>query len=138
MDVRTMSHDLFSTRFGEDGKANTLARTDYKEPPIVCWTNSSGDGVATTIDASYYKGQGIRQGIEREYIAGGKIGWHIIRRLTPLECARLQGFPDWWTDGVEGSDSNIYKMWGNGIALPCAADVLGRIAKELKGETNHD
>lgn len=54
---------------------------------------------------------------------------YIVRRLTPLECCRLQGFPDWWEDGVEGSDSARYKMWGNGIALPCAADVLGRIAK---------
>lgn len=53
---------------------------------------------------------------------------YIVRRLTPLECCRLQGFPDWWEDGVEGSDSARYKMWGNGIALPCAADVLGRIA----------
>lgn len=55
---------------------------------------------------------------------------YIVRRLTPLECCRLQGFPDWWEDGVIGSDSARYKMWGNGIALPCAADVLGRIAKE--------
>lgn len=54
---------------------------------------------------------------------------YIVRRLTPLECCRLQGFPDWWEDGVEGSDSARYKMWGNGIALPCAVDVLGRIAK---------
>lgn len=58
---------------------------------------------------------------------------YVLRRLTPLECCRLQGFPDWWVDGVEGSDSAIYKMWGNGIALPCAADVIGRIAKELIG-----
>ena len=57
---------------------------------------------------------------------------HIIRRLTPLECCRLQGFPDWWEDGVEGSDSARYKMWGNGIALPCAVDVLGRIARAMK------
>lgn len=57
---------------------------------------------------------------------------YIVRRLTPLECCRLQGFPDWWEEGVEGSDSARYKMWGNGIALPCAADVLGRIAKELR------
>jgi DNA (cytosine-5)-methyltransferase 1 len=56
---------------------------------------------------------------------------YIVRRLTPLECCRLQGFPDWWEDGVEGSDSARYKMWGNGIALPCAVDVLRRIAKEL-------
>lgn len=53
---------------------------------------------------------------------------YIVRRLTPLECCRLQGFPDWWEDGVEGSDSARYKMWGNGIALPCAVDVLWRIA----------
>jgi site-specific DNA-cytosine methylase len=60
---------------------------------------------------------------------------YIVRRLTPLECCRLQGFPDWWEDGVEGSDSARYKMWGNGIALPCAVDVLRRIAKELQKDT---
>lgn len=54
---------------------------------------------------------------------------YIVRRLTPLECCRLQGFPDWWEDGAEGSDSARYKMWGNGIALPCAVDVLRRVAK---------
>ena len=62
---------------------------------------------------------------------------YVLRRLTPLECCRLQGFPDWWMDGVEGSDSAKYKMWGNGVALPCLADVLGRIAKALaEDDTN--
>lgn len=51
--------------------------------------------------------------------------WHyIVRRLTPLECCRLQGFPDWWEDGVGGSDSARYKMWGNGMALPCVLYVM--------------
>ncbi len=51
--------------------------------------------------------------------------WHyIVRRLTPLECCRLQGFPDWWEDGVDGSDSARYKMWGNGMALPCVLYVM--------------
>lgn len=63
---------------------------------------------------------------------------YIVRRLTPLECCRLQGFPDCWEDGVEGSDSARYKMWGNGIALPCAADVLRRIAKEIKRNETTD
>ena len=49
----------------------------------------------------------------------------------------MQGFPDWWEDGVAGSDSARYKMWGNGIALPCAADVLRRIAKEIRRGDNH-
>lgn len=55
--------------------------------------------------------------------------WHyIVRRLTPLECCRLQGFPDWWEDGVDGSDSARYKMWGNGMALPCVLYVMEGIA----------
>ena len=57
---------------------------------------------------------------------------YIVRRLTPVECARLQGFPDWWCDGADGSDSAQYKLWGNGIALPCAEFVLGGIAEELR------
>lgn len=57
---------------------------------------------------------------------------YVLRRLTPVECARLQGFPDWWCDGANGSDSAQYKLWGNGIALPCACDVLGRIAMEIR------
>ena len=57
---------------------------------------------------------------------------YVLRRLTPTECARLQGFPDWWCDGADGSDSAQYRLWGNGIALPCACDVLGRIAEEMR------
>lgn len=53
---------------------------------------------------------------------------YIIRRLTPLECCRLQGFPDWWMDGVEGSNTEKYRMWGNGMALPVMKFVIGRIA----------
>lgn len=49
---------------------------------------------------------------------------YIIRRLTPLECCRLQGFPDWWEEGIEGSDTARYKMWGNGMALPCVLYVM--------------
>ena len=59
---------------------------------------------------------------------------YVLRRLTPLECLRLQGLPDWWVDGAEGSDSAIYKMCGNGLAIPCAYDVMRRIAEELRKE----
>ena len=57
---------------------------------------------------------------------------YVLRRLTPLECLRLQGLPDWWVDDVQGSDSAVYKMAGNGLAIPCATFVLGRIAEELR------
>jgi site-specific DNA-cytosine methylase len=60
---------------------------------------------------------------------------YVLRRLTPTECARLQGFPDWWCDGANGSDSAQYKLWGNGVALPCVAMILQNIAMDaMKGE----
>lgn len=48
-----------------------------------------------------------------------------VRRLTPLECERLQGFPEGWTDGQ--SDSARYRMLGNAVAVP----VVEWIAKRL-------
>lgn len=101
---------------------------------------------------------------------------YIIRRITPLECCRLQGFPDGWGDlpekerlseeevqfwqtvrdtyaRVNGkttksyissallkwynklhTDSAEYKMWGNGIALPCAKFIMEGIAELCKEE----
>lgn len=130
---------------GEREKAGVLCATDYKDPPIV----NDTDG--------------------KEY---------VVRRLTPLECARLQGFPDGWTDNLgnenpseeemefwtdlfnqnsdaEGkkrksereirkwlgnpySDANAYKLWGNGIALPCAEFVLRGIAEYMENENKGD
>lgn len=54
----------------------------------------------------------------------------IVRRLTPLECERLQGFPDNWTDGE--SDSARYKALGNSVALPCVDYIMSGIADVLK------
>lgn len=54
---------------------------------------------------------------------------YIVRRLTPLECCRLQGMPDFWLDGVEGSDAAQYKLWGNGMALPNALYIMEGIAQ---------
>ena len=42
---------------------------------------------------------------------------YLIRRLTPLECERLQGFPDGWTDIPDASDSARYKALGNSVYL---------------------
>ena len=131
--VYSTSKNSYHTE-AEENLANTLVASDYKDPPTV---NSP------------------------EY---------IVRRLTPTECARLQGFPDWWcadfgtdepTDEelrfwkevfetnriIVGSavkpksekqirtwlknphsDSAEYKLWGNGVALPCVFFVLSGIA----------
>ena len=55
----------------------------------------------------------------------------LIRRLTPLECERLQGFPDGWTDIPNASDSARYKALGNSVAIPCVEFIMGRIAAAL-------
>jgi len=63
--------------------------------------------------------------------AGGK-NRKLIRRLTPLECERLQGFPDGWTNIPGGSDSARYKALGNSVAIPCVDFVLRGIAYFLQ------
>ena len=56
---------------------------------------------------------------------------HLIRRLTPLECERLQGFPDGWTDLPGASDSARYKALGNSVAIPCVEFIMSQIAAAL-------
>ena len=53
---------------------------------------------------------------------------NLIRRLTPLECERLQGFPDGWTDIPGASDSARYKALGNSVAIPCVEYLMQRVA----------
>lgn len=55
---------------------------------------------------------------------------YIVRRLTPLECERLQGFPDHWTAGH--SDTQRYKALGNSIAIPCIDFIMQQIEKILR------
>jgi DNA (cytosine-5)-methyltransferase 1 len=139
--VYTTSKNSYHTEAEED-VANTLVATDYKDPPTIS-------------EEPYY----------------------IVRRLTPTECARLQGFPDWWCGDLGTakptdeelyywykvfetwrlatapdskpktskqikkwladpySDSAEYKMWGNGVALPCVVFVLSGIVyySQFKG-----
>ena len=136
-------------------QAPTLTCT-HDGAPAVCY-GINGD-VAGTLDASYYKGCGMREGKERDVVAvvaavdcrnatedevngalqsaashslnGNNVvrTRYIVRRLTPLECERLQGYPDGWTDIGEYIDTNgkkrqtsdaaRYKALGNSIALP--------------------
>ena len=48
----------------------------------------------------------------------------LIRRLTPLECERLQGFPDNWTNIPGASDSARYRALGNSVPVPCVEFIM--------------
>ena len=52
----------------------------------------------------------------------------VVRRLTPMECERLQGFPDNWTDGQ--ADSNRYKQMGNAVAVPVVSWIVNAMVAE--------
>ena len=53
----------------------------------------------------------------------------VVRRLTPVECERLQGFPDNWTDGQ--ADSNRYKQMGNAVAVPVVQWIINRMVAQI-------
>lgn len=57
---------------------------------------------------------------------------NLVRRLTPLECERLQGFPDGWTKIEKSSDSARYKALGNSVAIPCVDFIMQGIACFLR------
>lgn len=52
-----------------------------------------------------------------------------VRRLTPLECERLQGFPDGWTEGQ--ADTHRYKQMGNAVAVPVVEWIIQGITDTI-------
>ncbi len=178
VDRHAVAYSMTTGSFAQVAKEQspTLLSRDYKDAPIVSQT-------AYGIDrAAFNQGQNAlyKPAIEEEQqptltakgpgaVAQPKPPDYIVRRLTPTECARLQGFPDGWCAGLgtenpsekdisfwadvwethrritgtsskpktrkqiikwlenPHSDAAEYKMWGNGVALPCVCFVLSGI-----------
>ena len=57
------------------------------------------------------------------------ISTDTVRRLTPTECERLQGFPDGWTD--EQTDSHRYKQMGNAVTVNVAEWIFNRVSDTI-------
>ena len=95
----------------EEELANTLVATDYKDPPVINDVQTaSGKEVFGTLSAS----MGSKQWLGNQEAFSGDYHImepdYIVRRLTPTECARLQGFPDWWCDGLGTENSTEEEM----------------------------
>lgn len=109
----------------ERSVASSMKCRDYKDATdlvvagIDCRNGTENSEVFHTLQAKDGGGQSLNcTPCVREYMT--------VRRLTPLECERLQGYPDGWTD--MGPDSKRYKALGNSIALPPWAYVLTRLS----------
>jgi DNA (cytosine-5)-methyltransferase 1 len=76
------------------------------------------DGIVPTVISRYGTGGGNVPMVQ-------KVDSQVVRRLTPVECERLQGFPDNWTDGQ--ADSNRYKQMGNAVAVPVVQWIIDRM-----------
>jgi DNA (cytosine-5)-methyltransferase 1 len=106
---------------GGGGGANTglYCLPNAVAVPFIC--NGYGD---------YEQGDIGKSLLARDDITSGDLilNGYSVRRLTPLECERLQGFPDGWTeyghDGKRISDNQRYKALGNSVAIPCVEFVL--------------
>ena len=160
----------------EENVSPTLMARDFKDPTTIAPVPHLNDGVSGTVATgahpSGFNGQDAfndRLVIDNPEAQPAPVSY-TVRRLTPTECARLQGFPDWcchdlatenpteeelafWQDAFEThrrlvthakkpktekqirkwladpySDAAEYKLWGNGVALPCVFFVLSGIA----------
>ena len=143
--VITTSHGGYMINADDGDKAHTLQATDYKDPQVVSYGLDR---------ASFNQGENAKFNfsVEEEKIGAqlakgpGAVFNRIVRRLTPLECERLQGFPDGWTDIGDWVDSNgkthkgdsdspRYKALGNSIALPFWEWMLKRMMQYLDEKT---
>ena len=121
----TDHHAVFSPRFDSpDGEGEQIPAEEK---------NENGEETYQELVGSLCRGD--EKGVSNQYVSQNKciVGKrNLIRRLTPLECERLQGFPDGWTDIPGASDSARYKALGNSVAIPCVDFVLSGIAYFLR------
>lgn len=139
--------------------------SDYKHPPVTWWDGKDTVQTITAnlanqrmpdkgslnafVDFRNGKESGINGTLQAKESGGSSVNYNntvreneCVRRLTPLECERLQGLPDGWTDigdwtddkgkKHKTTDSNRYKALGNSIALPFWKYLLKRISAEYE------
>lgn len=91
------------------------------------------DEIASTESARQYK-----DATDLVLEAGESLEALLIRRLMPVECERLQGYPDGWTDLSGASDSARYKALGNSVAIPCVDRLMLGIATAYQKELRYE
>lgn len=130
-------------------KTGTLRAQEHGHQPLVLFENHGVDGrctgphpVSPTLPTQMGTGGGntplvgtyetasaaFRQKSPSDLVLNPAAEGLYIRRLMPIECERLQGFPDGWTDLPGASDSARYRALGNSIAVPCFVYIFQNLA----------
>ena len=119
---------------------NQFDNGDTRATVIIFDTGSHGDGIRMS--------DGIVPTMNARMGTGGNNTPMVsypatVRRLTPMECERLQGFPDGWTTHridekkglVEQADSSRYKQMGNAVAVPVVEWIINRLVEAHSDNT---
>ena len=104
------------------GRAQGIGYEEEKSPTLLV---SGPHGVLTSYPIKSCDGGGKNAMTEDDIL-------YLVRKLTPTECASLQGFEKDWCALVPHKDAPEYKMWGNGMAFPCVLYVMEGIAEVLQ------
>ena len=119
-DAREIEKHQNGTGIGDDGApAYTLDRQQVPGVVSVDFYNASIGTISQTLTSNSPTNSNI----------GGMMDSSVVRRLTPMECERLQGFPDGWTDGQ--ADSSRYKQMGNAVAVPVVQWIINRMVEAI-------
>tara|TARA_R110002012_G_scaffold55981_4_gene143020 strand:- start:2544 stop:3587 length:1044 start_codon:yes stop_codon:yes gene_type:complete len=122
MGAKTGLYKVYSTQMRNPNRPSLTRICDCGSKKLYkkCCGTDGGYGILSKNDGSVYCLDSTNsQAVEIKSAA--------IRRLTPTECERLQGFPDGWTDGQ--SDTQRYKQCGNAVSVPVTEAIFRRIYK---------
>ncbi|MGJ0741421.1 DNA cytosine methyltransferase [Enterococcus casseliflavus] len=137
------NHDQNSRVYSLEGLAPTLSTMQgggqepkilIKEATVQGYSEAlPGDSINISHPSSETRRGRVGKGIANTLLTGKKqavmTNNYQIRKLTPRECWRLQGFPDWAFDRAKGvnSDSQLYKQAGNSVTVPVIHDIARRL-----------
>ena len=133
--VFSIGHDIRSAGLTSNEITDPMTASDYKDPIIIAKTYQD---VTVALTPGAHPGSYNGQDAYNDMLVASS----VVRRLTPMECERLQGYPDGWTDIGEWTDSKgklhkeadspRYKALGNSIALPFWAWLARRICAQYE------